>query len=174
MIKTFVLTGALEGRTIRLGSQPYSFVEGRLSIDAPANQMKLHARFLARNWQAYPEEEVQDGKRNVPSDSQRDGQHAVQGDDEPKTAAGLGPDARTGSAGTQAGGTGALPDGNGQEARVNAKLRRAVMSLDPEDDGHWTFAGLPSMKAVEALYGSAAITRADVEEAAPGYTRPGG
>lgn len=156
---TFVLTGPLAGRTIRLGSQPYPFENGRLTIQAPAEEVALHARFLERNWQAYPEghpalKEVPDGQP-VSSDVQPDG------------------------GGTEAGG---VPDGDGQPAvltdpvkeptvELNTKLQKAVMGLDPADDTHWTKDGKPAMTAVEKLYGSAGITRADVEAVAPGHTR---
>ena len=54
---------------------------------------------------------------------------------------------------------------------LNTKLQKAVLGLDPTDDTHWTKDGKPAMTAVEKLYGSAGITRADVEAVAPGYTR---
>lgn len=54
---------------------------------------------------------------------------------------------------------------------VNEKLRNAVLGLDPKVDANWTKDGKPAMKAVEAAYGSAGITRADVEAAAPGFNR---
>lgn len=57
------------------------------------------------------------------------------------------------------------------KAEVNTKLVKAIKKLDPKDDSHWTSAGLPAMVAVEGFYGSADITRADVEAAAPGFTR---
>lgn len=56
------------------------------------------------------------------------------------------------------------------KAETNDKLLKAIKKLDPKDDSHWTSAGLPAMVAVEGFYGSADITRADVEAAAPGYT----
>ncbi len=54
---------------------------------------------------------------------------------------------------------------------LNTKLQKAVLGLDPADDTHWTKDGKPAMTAVEKLYGSAGITRADVEAVAPGHTR---
>lgn len=56
-------------------------------------------------------------------------------------------------------------------AEVNTKLKKAVAKLDPANDDHWTREGLPAMKAVEAFYGSADITRADVEAVAKGLHR---
>ena len=138
---TFVLTGPLAGRTIRLGSQPYPFDKGRLTITAPAEEVALHARFLERNWQAYPEghpalKEVPDGPRDLQEGSQPDGQPVKE-----------------------------------PTVELNTKLQKAVLGLDPADDTNWTKDGKPAMTAVEKLYGSAGITRADVEAVAPGHTR---
>jgi len=49
-------------------------------------------------------------------------------------------------------------------------LVQAVRKLDPANDEHWTTSGQPAMKAVEALFGKN-VTRAAVEEVAPGYDR---
>ncbi len=77
-----------------------------------------------------------------------------------------GPDAEAGEG--DAGGDPKVPDGEGAEADL---LRKAVMVLDPDDETHWTDAGLPAMRAVEEAYGSTDITRADVEAVAPGWKR---
>ena len=57
------------------------------------------------------------------------------------------------------------------EGTVNAKVREAVMSLDPNNDDHWTKAGIPALLAVEEAVGRSGTTRQDVESAARGYTR---
>lgn len=174
---TFVLTGPLAGKTLRLGSQPYPFDKGRLTITAPAEEVALHARFLERNWQAYPEghpalKEVPDGQRDLQEGSQPDGQQPVHSDVQPN---GDGTEAEAGQAG-------GVSDGDGQPevltdpakeptVELNTKLQKAVLGLDPADDTHWTKDGKPAMTAVEKLYGSAGITRADVEAVAPGHTR---
>jgi len=183
---TFVLTGALAGRTIRLGSQPYAFEKGRLTITAPPEEVALHARFLERNWQAYPEghpalKEVPDGQRDLQEGSQPDGQQPVHGDVQPNGGGTEASDAAPVSGGgveAEAGQAGGVPDGDGQPAVLtdpvkepNTKLQKAVLGLDPADDTHWTKDGKPAMTAVEKLYGSAGITRADVEAVAPGHTR---
>lgn len=187
---TFVLTGPLAGRTIRLGSQPYPFDKGRLTITAPAEEVALHARFLERNWQAYPEghpalKEVPDGQRDLQEGSQPDGQQPVHSDVQPNgggTEAGDAAPVSGGGVEAEAGQAGGVPDGDGQPAvltdpakeptvELNTKLQKAVLGLDPADDTHWTKDGKPAMTAVEKLYGSAGITRADVEAVAPGHTR---
>jgi len=187
---TFVLTGALAGRTIRLGSQPYAFEKGRLTVTAPAEEVALHARFLERNWQAYPEghpalKEVPDGQRDLQENPKPDGQQPLHGDVQPNGSgleAGEPAPVGGGSDEAEAGQAGGVSDGNGQPEGVtepakeptvelNTKLQKSVLALDPADETHWTKDGKPAMTAVEKLYGSAGITRADVEAAAPGYNR---
>ncbi len=53
---------------------------------------------------------------------------------------------------------------------VPKTLAQIIAELDPDNADHWTDRGLPSMEAVETLAGKA-YTRAEVEAAAPGYTR---
>lgn len=174
---TFILTGPLAGQTVNLGSLPYRFAEGRTTIIAPVAEMPLHAQFLERNWQAYPEgheallKETTDGQRDIqPNPS------GAQGDLQPEGAgapSGDGSDAGQGDAGgetgNQAEGLGA--QGDGQAPQLNEKLQKAVLGLDPADDSHWTKDGKPAMTAVEKLYGSSGLTRADVDAAAPGFNR---
>lgn len=183
---TFVLTGPLAGKTINLGSLPYPFREGRMTLSGPAEDMGLHARFLERNWQAYPVghpalEEVPDGERDIQTDSQQDGQPPVRGDVQSEgdgAEAGEQREDDGGGAADTATREGEDAAGDGQTegvtepvADIDYKLQRAVMSLDPADDNQWTKDGKPAMTAVEKVYGSAGITRADVEAAAPGHTR---
>lgn len=49
-------------------------------------------------------------------------------------------------------------------------LRQALKLLDPQNDDHWTAAGLPKMEAVEAMTGQA-HTREEVEQVAPDLRR---
>lgn len=173
---TFVLTGPLAGQTINLGSLPYRFAEGRTAIIAPVEEMPLHAQFLERNWQAYPEghealKENPDGQRDIQQDPA-----GPQGDLQPSgegAAPGADAPASEGDAVAQtlpeAGGL--EPQGDGQAPELNTKLQKAVLSLDPVQDSHWTREGKPAMTAVGQLYGSTGITRAEVEAVAPGWTR---
>lgn len=173
---TFVLTGPLAGQTINLGSLPYRFAEGRTTLIAPVEEMPLHAQFLERNWQAYPEghealKETNHGQRDIQQNTS-----GTQGDLQPNgegAAPGGDSDAGQGDAGPATGNeAGELaPEGDGQAPQLNEKLQKAVLGLDPADDTHWTKDGKPAMTAVEKLYGSAGITRADVEAVAPGHTR---
>lgn len=173
---TFVLTGPLAGKTINLGSLPYRFAEGRTTLIAPVEEMPLHAQFLERNWQAYPEghealKETNDGQRDIQQntsgaqgDLQPNGEGAAPGGDSSAGQGDAGP-----ATGNEAGGL--APEGDGQAPQLNEKLQKAVLGLDPADDSHWTKDGKPAMTAVEKLYGSSGLTRADVDAAAPGFTR---
>ncbi len=139
------------------------------------------------------------GVRNIPAYLKRaqtatqvssDIQPQGQGTSQVSTAHGQDPGAGApGDAGTVPGGDG-LPDagatdpqqtpgpdgdaGQGQQTPpplTDSRLKAAVMALDPANDEHWTGQGLPAMSAVEAAYGSADITRNDVEAECPGWTR---
>lgn len=57
------------------------------------------------------------------------------------------------------------------KGEANMALAAAVMKLDPENDEHWTKAGLPALAAVESAFGRAGVTRKDVEAAKPGWSR---
>ena len=61
--------------------------------------------------------------------------------------------------------------GKQSEPEMTEKIAAAVRGLNPENDEHWTGAGLPAMAAVEDLVGSKDIKRADVEAAVPGWDR---
>lgn len=184
--QVYVLVGALAGRTVKLGD--YQFNQGRCTVIDTPEQMALRSRFLERNWQALPEndpripelqaaiQEAIHGKREVPQgESGPNGPAPVHGNGEPGgqgAPAGGEADPGAGAAGTETGSTERPAAGqDGQPPGVNEKLVKAIQSLNPADDAHWTKDGKPAMVAVEAAYGSAAVTRADVEAAIPDYTR---
>ena len=54
---------------------------------------------------------------------------------------------------------------------ASESIATALRQLDPENDDHWTEAGLPSMAAVEERVGSKDIKRADVAAAMPDWDR---
>lgn len=54
---------------------------------------------------------------------------------------------------------------------MNLKLLAAIKALDHDNDDLWTAGGLPMLSAVEEAYGSAGLTREDIEAVAPGWTR---
>ncbi len=50
-------------------------------------------------------------------------------------------------------------------------IKEALSQLDPLNDDHWTSDGAPRMDAIEAIVGDKSITRKDVVNAAPDFTR---
>lgn len=63
----------------------------------------------------------------------------------------------------------ATQDGPGTSMSGLDRLRLVVSRLDPSNDDHWTNTGLPSLDAIQEAYPG--VTRADVDEVAPGFTR---
>ncbi len=61
------------------------------------------------------------------------------------------------------------------EGEVDSSLVRAIRALDPLVDDHWVLrgrhAGKPKLGSVEEAFGKSGLTRADVENALPHYTR---
>lgn len=53
---------------------------------------------------------------------------------------------------------------------LDAQIRENLALLDPDDDDHWTKAGLPDVEVVSDLVG-AKVTRAQIGEAAPDFRR---
>lgn len=54
---------------------------------------------------------------------------------------------------------------------MNQKIVEALGQLDPSNDEHWTADGLPRMDVVEGIVGDKGITRQQVTQAKPGFSR---
>lgn len=175
----FILTGALAGKTATLGNLPYRFKEGELLLSGPAQDVALHAKFLERNWQAYPEgheklKEARDGERDIHPTEKQNKEPPLQGDVKPDGSgaqSGEHPDEGAGTTEGPTGETSGVAQGDGHAPELNEKLQRAVLALDPKNDDHWTKDGQPAMSAVEKLYGASDVTRAQVKAAAPDFDR---
>ena len=64
-------------------------------------------------------------------------------------------------------------NGGGEQAPIKAKIEtvaNALQALDPANDEHWTSRGVPSIEALTKMLGQA-VTRAEIEAAAPDFTR---
>lgn len=64
-------------------------------------------------------------------------------------------------------------NGGGEQQPEGAKIETvadALQALDPKVDEHWTARGVPSIEAMTKLLGRA-VSRAEIEEQAPDYTR---
>jgi len=174
--QTFVLTGPLAGKTVNLGSQPFPFKGGELTITATPQDMGLLSRFLERNWQAYPADdprvkEVTNGQRNIPETSGQPVSGEVQSSGEGAPASDSS-EVISGVLDTTAGNPEELAEGNGQTESIDQRLLEAVRKLDPENDSHWTRNGKPALDVVAKFYGSSNVTRGQVDESAPGIVRP--
>lgn len=144
--------------------------------------------------EAAAKEEAADGERDAqdsqhdPSQGEGDGDVRPDGQGPAPAPAGDGGGDADPAAGTEGGVSGG--DGHGdpgippkepapkqpddpQQGAVspNPKLRKAVDSLDPSNDDHWTNAGLPKIAVVDEAYGEGSVTRREIEAVAPGYTR---
>lgn len=194
------LTGPLAGQTFQ-ASAAFLFVDGVFSSRrfSPADLPRMDRHF--EQWQAIrfdPAKEGRlDGERNVSSEGEREADGGVLPEGG-KSAAGAEDVHSIGGneASTVDDGGRLVPSGNGQAEGVGgavaaavvapvvdaaptvapdpfrARLIKAVLSLDPKVDEHWTSAGKPALPAVETALGHAGVKRADVEAACPGYVRP--
>ena len=72
-----------------------------------------------------------------------------------------------------------VPAGDGYEhARIsqeqalrNKRVADALVMLDPKNDDHWTKNGIPTVSVVASLAELDDLTRKEIEEVAPGFTR---
>ncbi len=176
--QTLVLAGAYAGltTTLSLGLTGYNFTDGEITLEGSDHDVAATARALALNFQALPKgspeleaklKELEDADQVHEGGDLGNGEADIQG------AAGQGgadPDAGNGGADAGAA-TGEA--GAGDATRDGSRaIVEALSKLDPADDANWTADGKPKMAALEALLGRTDITRAQVEAAAPGFTRP--
>ncbi len=195
--RTFVLVGPYAGRTITLG-KGLDFVLGKMRFTGPEVDADNIGRYLERCYNAHPEGPALDaaraaydeahpskiaGQQEPPKEQSDEGeggkdngepQEAPVGGGDAQVAPGAAGDGPSGGDGQEGADNGAPAGGPAEAVKpsgVEGDLATAVKSLNPEKDENWTGAGLPRMDAVEAVYGSAGITRADVEAAAPGWNR---
>ena len=54
---------------------------------------------------------------------------------------------------------------------MKEKILEALQKLDPTNDNQWTQEGLPKLEALKFMMGGENVTREQVNEAAPGFTR---
>lgn len=111
---------------------------------------------------------VPDGSADVPGPDRHDG---GQPSEEAPAAGGNADLPEAGEAERGADGDGSEDVVNDPKPLADDKLVKALAKLDPENDDHWTRDGLPALSAVESLYGSAGVRRADVTAAAPALRR---
>lgn len=172
---TLVLTGGRAGQTVTLGNLP--FVEGRYTLRGDLSTMGGLLRYMARIYAAFPEgseelakhQEPENGKAHADATAAGRQAEQVSGHVQPDGA----PDETADDSGGAAGAGGAAAEHyTSGDRHEDARIREAILKLDPRNTEHWTSDGRPRMDAVEAKYGSAGITRKDVEAALPDFRRP--
>lgn len=177
---------ALEGQTcVKAGVQ---FVGGRATIEGSDKDVIALSRFLEKCYQAVNleqlTEEGADGECEIDSDDGTssvpagDGQLSpVEGDvSTDGRAPEVSADECQGDDEDPAGDSRVGPEGDGQEGSpvVSMCLAEALSALDSENDEHWEAdTGRPRLAAVVEIAGTAAITRADIDEVAPELRRGG-
>lgn len=154
--KVFRLSGGREGFTGPLGD--YYFRDGQTLVQATDGEMPGLITFLRRRWGAEVADD-EEADKILRIGFEAFGNPAKAGEPSGDGEGTTDPEGDSGGSST---------DGN----RPPDKLTAAVKSLDPNDDTHWTAKGLPAIEAVSKAYGKSNLTRADIEAAAPGYTRP--
>lgn len=184
----YKLVGPHAGKTIGFNKGQFQFVDGCLEETVREDQKHTLdglTAILGRGYNAHIEGSAALAKAeaewaenpNNPKYGQKHAQAGKAGTGRtPVQAAG-----RDGAHGAKAGAEGhgaAAGDAGGADGDDGADLPgaedsplvAALKQLDPGDDGHWTNTGLPSVKAVGHILGEA-VSRGDIEEALPGFTR---
>ena len=191
--RVLVLTGARSGRTCVLGRQ-FRFVEGKIQIRGDDMQVEKLTRYIGRCYKAFPEgsdelahfqkldgvKEEAHGAGQVQATPESGGPEQVLSDVQPSGGRpqAASSDIGSGTNDAQAGPSGSVRSGDGHghagdDAATENKNRllKAVKSLDHSNDEHWTAEGRPRIDAIESAYGKPGVSRAQVEEIAPGFIR---
>ncbi len=177
--QTLVLAGAYAGltTTLSLGLTGYNFTDGEITLEGSDHDVAATARALALNFQALPKGSPElEAKLKELEDADQVHEGGDLGNGEGDIQGGAG----QGSEVTQDPGNGGADDaattgeaGAGDATRDGSRaIVEALSKLDAADDSHWNADGKPKMAALEALLGRTDITRAQVEAAAPGFSRP--
>lgn len=184
----FVLAGHYADKSVVLNG--HQFLNGKCEVWCPGDVVPFVKRALSR-YQAYPDRsyelelaqkrDIENGIRNNLDARARSRQpEAVPSLHKPSSggSAQESADDRAANATSADGGEGLLPEGNGREnprvsevtAEIDYRLKEIVESLDPNEDGHWTSEGLPSIDAVASAFGPN-LTREDIMVSGEGWTR---
>lgn len=178
MAKLVLRKGAYAGKTITLAG--YKFVNGELPITGSIAAVEGVIRYLGLCYQAELEatpEELQDGERDIQTDAQPGSAAEISSKPGPdgKKLAEVPAGIVRGNDNPARGAERVLADGNGhQDAGIHpqeSQILRALRLLDSANSEHWTKDGKPSCDAVATLMNSGNVTRAQIENALPGFRR---
>jgi len=187
-VQRFVLVGPHLGKTLNVNGHP--FVDGEYTFQGPAHQVdslaKIFKRYAAlpvEDAKAYQLEylkangsseeqdavaqyEAQQQQQQQQQDSQKADQSEAQASDQPAADRPVTP-----AAAQPAADQSDMPAADPQDGPAQKlTLAEAIGSLDTEVDDHWTSNNLPAIDTLADLTGKA-VTRAEVNEVAEGYTR---
>ena len=192
MTVTFVAVGHYAGKNFLLNSI-HNFQNGEYEYTGSAESLSSLKRYfasfnihMAGSKELAAAQEYINGVRDNTDSSEGSRQESGVSGTDKQTSDGAGQEAstpvnessETGSSEEEGGDSDS--DGGGQEVsgsvhevsqELNVVLVKAIMSLDPTNDDHWTAAGKPAMSAVEEAYGNAGVTREDVDNNAPDWDR---
>lgn len=184
----FILAGHYASKSVVLNG--HTFIEGKCEVICPGDVVPFVKRSLA-SYQAYP-----DRSYELEAAQKRDVENGIRNNFDPHTRSRLpeevqslhkpssggsaqeSADDRGTNATTDAGDTGLRPEGNGLEnpripevtSEIDYRLKEIIESLDPNEEGHWTSEGLPSIDAVESAFGPN-LTREDIMVSGEGWNR---
>lgn len=171
---TLVLAGGRRGKTCVLGK--HQFVGGRITLCGDDKTVLGTAKYLGRVYAAFPEGSKELETYGHSPLQASDGEPSpVHGGVQPQQPRASAPSADAGGGGThsQAGsGAHVPPTGAGHDDARLDRIAEAVKALDPANDDHWTGGGLPRVDAISTAVADPTVSRRDVEQAAPGFTRP--
>jgi hypothetical protein len=176
--KTLALVGAYAGQTVTLslGLTNYTFTDGEITLEGSDHDVEAVSRALALNFQALPKGSPElEAKLKELADGDQVHTGGDLGNGEANLPGGAGPGAIDPGAGNGGADAGAQTGeaGAGDATRDGSRaIVEALSKLDAADDSHWNADGKPKMSALEAILGRTDVTRAQVEAAAPGFTRP--
>jgi hypothetical protein len=136
--------------------------------------VKLIGRFVARNWEAFPEGsvELRDALERDRGRGEVDpvGERTVQGGVS-ESGVGSGENAApvVGNGNAALDSKGSATVGGGRERP--ATILDALNKLDAKNDLHWTALGLPRVDVIAGMLGDDRIGRVEIDAALPGFTR---
>jgi hypothetical protein len=180
----YILVGPHAGKTITLGNR-FNFVKGSLPWAGDGDAF-VNVSKLMETYQAYPQDhpkvaEASNGKRTVHVDGKNTvGSKQVEGgvqsdkqipSEEDADNGGGTTDSEAGSSGNA--GSGGNGPGSADETvdPEIARIKTALLTLDVNDDTHWTKNGEPTIEVVAGAANVPTLVRKQIKLAYPGFNR---
>lgn len=177
-----ILTEGRAGQTVILGN--YQFVDGYTIVRADEASIGGLVKYLGRCYKAYPENsEALKTQQKIDHGRKIGGESNVQKSLEQGSPEKVSGDVLTRDGGSEKvssdNGGGTAPNTGGDprirttgDGHKNSGIAEAIGKLDPKNDEHWTANRRPRIDALVAMTGTPDITRAQIDNAVPGFLRP--